>query len=109
MSELADPFPVGSVATVVDYDGDTIVGRYEIVRSYWPKSVVELLTPHGMVRQNHDRMRSLTWEGEQAFAAGERRIVPRDILVDHGADAARAWYRGWDYANLAAPVEGVTT
>lgn len=42
--------------------------------------------------------------GALAFEAGAKRIVPRDILVDHGVDAARAWYQGWDRANLAAPV-----
>lgn len=42
--------------------------------------------------------------GAAAFAAGTSRIVPRNILVDCGADAARAWYQGWDRANLAAEV-----
>lgn len=53
----ADPFPVGSHATVTDHDGTTVLGPFEVVRSYWPQPVVELLTEHGMVRQNHDRMR----------------------------------------------------
>ena len=44
-------------------------------------------------------------QGRQAFASGERRIVPRSILVDHGVGPAREWYRGWDAANLAAPVD----
>lgn len=43
--------------------------------------------------------------GMMAFVQGERRIVPRDILVDNGSDAARSWYKGWDKANLDAPVE----
>lgn len=42
--------------------------------------------------------------GATAFANGEVRIVPRSILVNEGVEAARAWYRGWDAANLAAPV-----
>jgi hypothetical protein len=42
--------------------------------------------------------------GANAFAAGVDRIVPRDILVECGAHAARAWYQGWDRANLAAEV-----
>jgi hypothetical protein len=44
-------------------------------------------------------------QGRAAFERGEQRIVPRDLLVNHGADAARAWYAGWDAANLAAPVD----
>ena len=46
--------------------------------------------------------------GGYAFARGELRLVPRAILVYSGADAARAWYAGWDAANLAAPVPDVT-
>lgn len=42
--------------------------------------------------------------GREAFEAGEMRIVPRAILVENGTTAAEAWYRGWDRANLAAPV-----
>lgn len=38
--------------------------------------------------------------GYEAFNAGQMRLVPRDILVDLGADAARAWYLGWDAGNL---------
>lgn len=40
--------------------------------------------------------------GAAAHAAGEDRIVPRDILVDQGVKIAEAWYRGWDAANLVA-------
>lgn len=37
--------------------------------------------------------------GAEAFADGRRRrLVPRHILTDHGPDAARGWYRGWDQA-----------
>lgn len=50
-----DPFPVGAAVTVTDYDGSTL-GPFQVIRSYWPQPVVELLTPDGMVRQNHDRM-----------------------------------------------------
>jgi hypothetical protein len=48
----------------------------------------------------------MSWEqvGRDAFAVGARRVVPQSVLVEHGTDAARAWYRGWDAANLAAPV-----
>jgi len=46
--------------------------------------------------------------GAEAFAAGRVRIVPTDIIVNGGMIAATAWYRGWDAANLAAPVEGWT-
>ena len=46
-------------------------------------------------------------EGRTAYEVGAMRIVPRDILVDHGVPAARAWYKGWDAANLAAPVPGL--
>lgn len=42
--------------------------------------------------------------GAAAFADGRARVVPRALLLEHGADVARAWYRGWDEANLAAPV-----
>lgn len=42
--------------------------------------------------------------GGTSFAAGDVRIVPRELLIDHGVTAAKAWYRGWDRANLAAPV-----
>lgn len=45
--------------------------------------------------------------GRLAFRAGLVRIVPRDILVDHGVEAAREWYQGWDSANLSAPVPGI--
>lgn len=58
--EMPDPHPSGSRATVVDYDGETILGPYLVVRSYWPHKVVELLVeePHShLVRQNHDRMK----------------------------------------------------
>lgn len=52
-------------------------------------------------------------QGAAAFAAGEDRMVPRDILVGddervgmgNGIENAKAWYRGWDRANLAAPIE----
>lgn len=53
---MPDPYPVGSVVTVTDYDGSTLLGPYTVVRSYWPTPCVELLTAHGMVRQNHDRI-----------------------------------------------------
>ena len=46
--------------------------------------------------------------GRDAFAAGRTRLVPRDLLVNEGTAATEAWYRGWDAANLAAPVEGWT-
>jgi hypothetical protein len=55
-AELADPYPVGTQVMVIDYDGSTL-GPFEVVRSYWPETCVELLTENGMVRQNHDRMR----------------------------------------------------
>jgi hypothetical protein len=55
-SSEEDPFPVGTMATVLDHDGETVLGPYKVVRSYWPKPVVELLIDGHMVRQNHDRM-----------------------------------------------------
>lgn len=48
-----------------------------------------------------------TEDGAEAFANGDKRIVPQDILVYEGVEAARAWYKGWDAANLAAPVPGL--
>jgi hypothetical protein len=45
--------------------------------------------------------------GVAAFEAGLDRVVPRHALVDHGAQAARDWYAGWDAANLSAPVPDV--
>ncbi|MEX0880316.1 MAG: hypothetical protein WD451_11415, partial [Thermoanaerobaculia bacterium] len=42
--------------------------------------------------------------GAEAFAAGAKRMVPRDILVKEGVKGGTAWERGWDRANLAAPV-----
>lgn len=51
-----DPFPVGTIVAVIDYDG-TDLGPFEVVRSYWPSPVSELATENGMVRQNHDRMK----------------------------------------------------
>ena len=51
-------------------------------------------------------------EGRAAFARGDRRVCPiapapdRAVGADDGwAEQARAWYRGWDAANLAAPVD----
>lgn len=41
--------------------------------------------------------------GYSAHKAGQDRVVPRDVLVNHGADAARAWYKGWDTHNLETP------
>lgn len=46
-------------------------------------------------------------DGATCFKLGYSRIVPRAILVEHGVEAARSWYAGWDAANLAAPVEEV--
>lgn len=43
-------------------------------------------------------------KGRQAFAAGADRIVPHEVLIVGGPDGARDWYRGWDQANLEAPV-----
>lgn len=45
--------------------------------------------------------------GRLSFQLGEMRIVPRDILIVGGKAAAEDWYRGWDAANLEAPVEEV--
>lgn len=53
--------------------------------------------------------------GRLAFLDGADRLVPRDVLVGdnpavgkgNGIKDAREWYRGWDAANLAAPVPGV--
>jgi hypothetical protein len=50
--------------------------------------------------------------GQRAFAAGKARVVPISILIpeDSGQSSAESrkaaeyWYRGWDQANLAAPV-----
>lgn len=46
-------------------------------------------------------------DGAVCFALGKVRIVPQAFLVDSGVEAAEAWYRGWDRANLAAPVPGL--
>lgn len=43
--------------------------------------------------------------GQSAFAAGVKRVVPADVPRGQ----AEAWYQGWDAANLAAPVPGVST
>lgn len=51
--------------------------------------------------------------GAEAFEAGAMRVVPRALIVQEDAqevgvasmEAAKAWYRGWDKANLAAPVD----
>lgn len=40
--------------------------------------------------------------GREAFAAGERRLSPRALSGDN----TKTWYRGWDEANLEAPVNG---
>lgn len=37
--------------------------------------------------------------GRLAYKTGDRRIVPRMILVEYGIQAARAWYDGWDFEN----------
>lgn len=34
--------------------------------------------------------------GYDAAKNGDARIVPRSVLVDHGADAAKKWYAGYD-------------
>lgn len=49
-------------------------------------------------------LKSFEADGETCFKLGTVRIVPRAILIDGGVAAAKAWYRGWDRANLAAPV-----
>lgn len=64
-------------------------------------------------------LKDMEEQGEQAFKAGQERRAPRSIWeglpagksglpsVQGGAKAnamADAWYRGWDRANLAAPV-----
>lgn len=41
--------------------------------------------------------------GKEAFAAELGRTLPRDFTE---AGAMAQWLRGWDEANLAAPVEG---
>lgn len=51
-----------------------------------------------------DRMRE---RGAKAFAEGKPRRVPVEI-IEAGAKAADAWSNGWDRANLAEPVPGVT-
>lgn len=47
-------------------------------------------------------------EGDAAFKAGKNRIVPvsiwKDVTAKEGNKRADAWYKGWDRANLAAPV-----
>jgi len=55
---------------------------------------------------------SAEFDGRAAFARGERRVCPiapasgRVVGADDGwVEQVRAWYRGWDDANLAAPVE----
>ncbi len=49
-------------------------------------------------------------EGDAAFKAGKARMVPRDIWqgvsAGEGNKRADAWLKGWDLANLAAPVPG---
>jgi hypothetical protein len=53
--------------------------------------------------------------GRLAFLADKPRLVPQHLLVGdspevgagEGIEAAREWYRGWDAANLAAPVPGI--
>ena len=43
--------------------------------------------------------------GQEAHAAGAPRMVPQEIIVGNnevgnGIKAAKAWYKGWDNANL---------
>ena len=47
------------------------------------------------------------WSGRAAFRAGKPRVLPPEYVVAIGSNPenARAWYRGWDAANIAAPVE----
>lgn len=71
-----DPFPVGASAVVIDYDGHTRLGPYEVVRSYWPTPVVELATPNGMSRENHDRLE----RARQVTLA--RDITAADLAMD---------------------------
>lgn len=44
------------------------------------------------------------YDGAIAYVRGDGRLAPRAVLLAGGADAARAWYAGWDDANLAAPL-----
>jgi N12 class adenine-specific DNA methylase len=50
-------------------------------------------------------------EGEAGFKAGKSRMAPADIWsgvpVKEGNKRADAWFKGWDRANLAAPVAGL--
>lgn len=54
--------------------------------------------------------------GAEAFAKGDMRFAPLTVLTGEngekdtkqGIDDTTAWFKGWDRANLAAPVPGWT-
>jgi hypothetical protein len=47
------------------------------------------------------------YEGEADFNAGKPRVLPSYYTETTGKNA-KDWYRGWDAANVAAPVSGAT-
>lgn len=49
-----------------------------------------------------DERTALEARGAADFAAGKMRQVPRDLMTIPKMDA---WYRGWDRANIAAPID----
>jgi hypothetical protein len=53
-----------------------------------------------------DYPRSPFEAGKAAFAAGTRRIVPQDFIT---RGTTKAWYHGWDTANIAAPAHERTS
>ncbi|MCP5014638.1 MAG: hypothetical protein GY938_05065 [Ketobacter sp.] len=44
-------------------------------------------------------------EGKKAFEDGGKRGIPKVLQGSENVEAAKDWYKGWDEANLAAPVE----
>lgn len=94
-----DPYPVGSVVTVVDYDGKARLGPFEVVRSYHPSAVVELATHDGMVRQNHDRMRPFV----DSYGTGRWRTFGCSDIEERMLDEGRALL-GTRFARYSSPV-----
>lgn len=61
MTDIApDPFPVGTLVVITDYDGTTIDATFKVVRSYWPAASCELVTDNprwpGLNRNRHERL-----------------------------------------------------
>jgi N12 class adenine-specific DNA methylase/predicted RNA methylase len=59
-------------------------------------------TPPTPIPQPRDKEKTPFEEGQAAFSAGKTRVAPMAMSSEEMTE----WYRGWDKANLAAPLPG---